>query len=193
MCTARNSKGATQWVLSISRISRLLAAWLGELSLLRYRLLWEKHWIMHPWRNGGLAAASNNNPHTPYHLRTDRWVHLDEVSQEVSTAYVGLIDTLGRFSLASVFCTISPNGKKWHFLPSLIWWGGGEGGEEGPVASSKDECSMTGWWYIWAWGIGWGWLWGTLHRLSKTTTIFRHTDNELWGQKVILLTALSLP
>lgn len=127
MCTARNSKGATQWVLSISRISRLLAAWLGELSLLRYRLLWEKHWIMHPWRNGGLAAASNNNPHTPYHLRTDRWVHLDEVSQEVSTAYVGLIDTLGRFSLASVFCTISPNGKKWHFLPSLIWWGGGEG------------------------------------------------------------------
>lgn len=37
-------------------ISRLLAAWLGELSPSKRRLLWEKHWIMHLRREGEIGC-----------------------------------------------------------------------------------------------------------------------------------------
>lgn len=74
VCRARKPEGTTEWVLSSFHISRLLAAWLGELSPPKLRLLWEKHWIMHLWREGRLAADCDTPlllPLPPF-LFTDR-------------------------------------------------------------------------------------------------------------------------
>lgn len=65
----------TEWVLHFFHISRLLAAWLGELSPSKSRLLWEKHWIMHLRREGRLTAGSNTTPSSftsfPIHWQID--------------------------------------------------------------------------------------------------------------------------
>lgn len=127
------------------------------------------------------------------HSLTDRWGHLDEVSQEVSTADPGLIDTVGTLWGVSLFLLFSAPfhriGGNVTFRPLIRRGVGGRG----PAASGQDVCLMTSWWYIWASEIGQGWLWGVLHWFSGMRTISCHTYNEQWGQEVTLLTAFPLP
>lgn len=194
-CRARKPEGTTEWILSFFHISRLPAAWLGEAEPFEAQAVVRETLNYASEKGGEIGCWLQYHPLLLYllsHSLTDRWGHLDEVSQEVSAADSGLIDTVGRVPFSPVFCTISQNWGKYHSPPSHPTGGQGRAGGESSRLWRRhilDDTLMT---HLGLWNRP-RWLWGLLHRFSGMRTISCYTYNEQWGQKVTLLTAFPLP